>query len=274
MRNNLEIIANSFKFTFKNYKYLVLVIIILYSSKLIIDKLYYGASKELLIIIYFINLLILGFAIGLPFSIVSNLIKNDRPIPKITVHHVTSGLKDRILDFYYMFLTLLTSTIILSPIIVHHFNLINELVELSEDFQFNFSNYAISLIHQADFTIFLMTFIFAIIFMTFLALLMIAKIHYEDGGNFREAFNLFLIFRKVKKMGYKEFFKVILSMSGVLFILSFIMNYFQYFIEARLISTIFEAILIFINLRAFTYIYDEANLDEVTDTSININIIK
>ena len=270
MRNNLEIIVNSFKFTFKNYKCLILVIIILYLSELIINKLYYGVSKDLLIIIYFFNLLILGLAIGLSFSIVSNLIKNDRPIPKITVHHVTSGLKDRILDFYYMFLTLLTSTIILSPLLVHHFNLINELIDLSEDFQFNFSNYAISLTHQADFTIFLMTLIFAIIFMTFLALLMIAKIHYEEEGKFMEAFNLVLIFRKVKKMGYKEFFKVILSMSLVLFILSFVTNYFQHYIEARLLSTIFEAILIFINLRAFTYIYDEANLDEVTDTSLNI----
>ena len=59
-------------------------------------------------------------------------------------------------------------------------------------------------------------------------------------------------------------------MSLVLFTLSFVTNYFQYYIEARLLSTIFEAILIFINLRAFTYIYDEANLDEVTDTSLNI----
>ena len=60
-------------------------------------------------------------------------------------------------------------------------------------------------------------------------------------------------------------------MSLVLFMLSFIMNYLQKFVDTELISTIFEAVLLFINLRVFTYIYDDANLEVVKDTSI-INI--
>lgn len=272
MKQSLNIVHDSFKFTLKNYRYFILVFLIFFLSECALEELSEIIPIDYFLVYILLNLIIMGFSIGISYGIVSNLIKNDRPIPKASVHHVTSGLKDRVLEIYYIFLSIIFTVTILSPLIIHNFSLINDVIEIADEFQLHFSDYTILLASNLNSYLitfrFIMILVFSIVFMVFFAFLMIAKIHFEEENNLIESMNVFLIFRKIRKIGYMEFLKIILSMSIVLFTLSFTMSFFDDYLSARIISSLFETLLIFINMRIFTYIYDESNLDEVTDTSM------
>lgn len=222
-------------------------------------------SLAFMIIASVMTLIILGVMISLTNSIIY---KNNVEYFNF-IENFLEGLKEYIINMYYMILTFIFSSLFIIPtrvysnlLHIHEFILTNDINttfltihELSEELPINLQ---LNLASSIQFNLIISMFIFVIL----TSFGFIGKYIITNSGTIKEALNIKVIFGIIKEIGFERYAKFLLITSLLVIILFNIIWSLEYYVYDVFISAFLEAFFLFFATNAFYLI--------ITDTNVNV----
>ncbi len=231
------------------------------------DEFYFEFENATLTLVnIFLLVLLVLILLGFNINIVYHVIYKKRGIPQFNIlGTLLEGLKEVILESYYLTLSSITSIIFMG--IIGFFT--NNMMNVVGSSNFDLKEMVIesrgimpqNLIHNIGHILNLVILIGGLSFIIFFSFCSLSKIRLEKTGNFKSAFNIVLVLRLINKMGVVRYIKfLLLSLVILIFVLImiFYLNYIPYM--GNFIQALIEAYLLFYVLGGFTLLYNETEV--------------
>ena len=203
-----------------------------------------------------ITIILFGVAISL-----TNAAVFEHTIHYSVIEYMMEGIKEYVLSFYYIVLSLISISIFALPVgLINHLNLIRRYLAQMNINETLFTihellvqmpvSMRIDISHNLQISVLMAI----LIFVFFLSCSFIGKIVLVKTDNLLSAFDLRIIFRIIKNIGIMRYLRFFILMTIILVVLFNVIVLLDYYFYDFVFSALFESLLLFFSTKAFCLI--------------------
>ena len=263
-----DIIIESFKIPFEDYKSFIRVFLMMFSCEFISELSRMVKMGDYYIFIIIIRSIITLILIGISMNVIQTVIF-DKSLHLNFKEHLFEGIKEYVLTLYYLLIPAILSLFFIKPTGLYS-NIIaveNYIVQMDIDkASLSVMELSHQLPHSMNFSFthslqmqVLITMFLFVLFTSFSYIARILLFKYDD---IKMAIDLRNILKVVNNIGYLHFMKFVFLFTLILvFVVNFLVNLKSIFTDLCL-STLFDVFLLFFATNAFYKLYFDSNTQE------------
>lgn len=262
--NTIEIIKKSISLPYKAYKGFVLVTFLFFISEIVNEALKLENIDGLTLIKLCIGGIISIIILGISIAIVYHYIFDSFDIREVSFKSTAKiGFKDSLIEFYYYFLTLLSTTVICYALGIYH-----DLDSILDSLQYIDTKlgtltlpeliklFSPEMYNQLASSVIITLAIFIILFAIFFSYCSLAKVRLKETGDLKESMNFLNLTKIIKSNGIKKYLNFVILTLIIFSVALLLMKTLEsYFIVGSLISALAEAFSLFFILDSFSLYY-------------------
>lgn len=253
-----EIIHESFKLPVQEYKAFLTVIFLAIIGEIKTSLFYSIRIKELSLVILIINSLITIIILGLMISITNNAVNKKEVNYFDFIENLNEGIKEYILTLYYLFLSVIFSSVFIVPtgvyshlLHIHEYMLkldinttLMTLHDVSHEIPYLLK---IDLTNSLQLNLIINMFICVI----FISFSFIGKIILTKTGDLSKSVNPKIIYKIIRNIGFKRYSKFVIITGITLIMLVNVLIQLEYLFSEVLFSALLEALILFFATKSF-----------------------